>query len=181
MRAPARSDLAVRAGDVLHASPWHVYIAPFGVISLAVWGLWAVALTAPLIGWLNKRELMMSQVAGWDNPTWAAIVGTPIAILVVQVLLRLWLRRRRIEVFADHVCIRGVLRETRVPIQGVVSVVQHYDMHALSSSLRLHYHAETRVGKISGWLISSRALGALGNYIAARNQVLQATMEGRLH
>lgn len=176
-----RRDPTVRAGDVLRASPWHVYIAPFGVISLAVWGLWAVALTVPIMGWLNKRELMMRQVAGWDTTTWTAIVGVPLAILTFQVLLRLWLRRRRIEVFSDRVYVRGVLRDTEVPIQGVVSVVQHYDMHALSSSLRLHYHAETRVGKVSGWLISSRALGALGNYIVARNQVLQATMEGKLH
>lgn len=177
----APRDLTVRAGDVLRASPWHLYIAPFGVISLAVWGLWAIALTAPLVGWLNKRELMMSQVAGWDNATWVAIAGVPLVILAFQVLLRLWLRRRRIEVFADRVCVRGVLRDTQVSIQGVVSVVQHYDMHALSASLRLHYHAETRVGHISGWLISSRALEALGSYIVARNRVLQATMEGKLH
>lgn len=176
-----RTGLTMHAGDVLRASPWHVYLAPFGVLSLAVLGLWAIALAAPIVGWLNKRELMLAQMAEWNSATWTAIVCVPLAVLTLQVLLRLWLRRRHIEVFADHVRIRGVLRETAVPIQGVVSVVQRYDMRALSSSLQLHYHAETRVRNISGWLISSRALEALGSYIVARNRVLQATMEGELH
>ncbi len=171
----------IQAGDVLRASPAHVYGAPFGVLSLAMWGLWAVALAVPVMGWLNKRELMMSQIAGWTGATWATVLGVPLAVLTLQVLLRLWLRHRRIEVFADRVRIRGALKDVEVPIQGVVSVVQHFDMHALSSSLRLHYHAETRVRTISGWLISSRALEALGAYIVTRNRALQPSMEGRLH
>ncbi|WP_198087164.1 hypothetical protein [Variovorax sp. E3] len=172
---------AVRAGDVLRSSPFHVYVAPFGILSLAVWGLWCIALCAPVIGWIRKRELMVEQVAGWNGATWAAIVGVPLGVLACQVLLRLWLRGRRIEVFADRVRIRGALADSEVPIQGVIAVTQHYDMRALSSSLRLRYHAETRVRKISGWLISSRELEALGSYIVARNRALQPTMHGELH
>ncbi|WP_432730660.1 hypothetical protein [Variovorax sp. W6] len=172
---------AVRAGDVLRSSPFHVYVAPFGIISLAVWGLWCIALCAPLIGWLKKRELMVEQIASWNGATWAAIIGVPLGVLVLQILLRLWLRHRRIEVFADRVLIRGALANTEVPIQGVIAVTQRYDMRALSSSLRLQYHSETRVRKISGWLISSRALEALASYIVARNKALQPTLEGELH
>lgn len=171
----------VRAGDVLRASPFHAYVAPFGVLSLAVWGLWVIALCSPLIGWMKKGELMMEQVASWDGSVWAAVIGIPLGILAVQVLLRLWLRQRRIEVFADRVHIRGVLADTEVPIQGVTHVVQHYDVRALSSHLRLEYHAETRVRKISGWLINPRALEALAAYIVSRNEALQASAEGTVH
>lgn len=176
-----QSQPTVRAGDVLRTSPFHVYVAPFGILSLAVWGLWSVVLCIPIMGWLNKRELMMEQMAGWNAATWTAIVGVPLGVLAFQVLLRLWLRQRRIEVFADRVVVRGALANTEVPIQGVIAVTQRYDMHALSSSLRLEYHAETRTRKISGWLVSSRALEALASYIAARNQVLQPTIQGELH
>lgn len=176
-----RPPAAVQTGDVLHACRPCAYLAPFGVLSLAVWGLWAIALCAPVIGWLNKRELMQEQMAAWPPATWAVIAGIPLAILAAQMLSSAWLSRRRIEVHADRVIVRGVLRDTEVPIQGVVSVVQHFDMHALSSSLRLHYHAETRVRTVSGWLFSSADLEALGAWIVQRNRVLGATIEGRLH
>lgn len=175
-----RPPVKVTAGDVLHTCGPCVYLAPFGIISLGVWGLWVVALCAPVIGWINKRELMQEQMAGWGSATWAAIVCVPLAFACTQWLLSRWLRRRRIEVFADRVVVRGVLRNTEVPIQGVVQVLQHYDKHSLSSSLKLHYHAATRVRTISGWLFSAKDMAALGAYIVERNRVLGATIEDRI-
>lgn len=51
------------------------------------------------------------------------------AVLACQWLLSAWLARRRIDVHADRVVVRGALPDTEVPTQGVVSVVQHFDMH----------------------------------------------------
>ena len=171
----------IGTGDVIHTCRPCAWLAPFGVLSLAVWGLWAIALCAPVIGWINKRELMKEQIAAWTPGVWAAIVGVPLAILAVQLGLSAWQARRRIEVHADRVIVRGVLRDTEVPIQGVVSVVQHFDMHALSSSLRLRYHSETRVRTISGWLFGGNDMTALGAWIVQRNRVMGATIESQLH
>lgn len=140
-----------------------------------------MALCAPVIGWINKRELMQAQIAEWSPAVWAAVVGVPVLILGAQLSLSAWLSRRRIEVHADRVIVRGVLRDTEVPIQGVVSVVQHFDLHALSSSLRLRYHAETRVRTVSGWLFGGADMTALGAYIVQRNRLFDASMEGRVH
>lgn len=176
-----RPPVAIQTGDVIRACRPCAYLAPFGVLSLAVWGLWAIAICAPVIGCINKRELMQEQVAAWTPDIWAAIAAVPLAILAVQLGSSAWLARRRIEVHADRVIVRGVLRDTEVPIQGVVSVVQHFDMHALSSSLRLRYHAETRVRTVSGWLFGGQVMTALGAYIVQRNRLFDASMEGRLH
>ncbi|RZL63010.1 MAG: hypothetical protein EOP81_14280 [Variovorax sp.] len=173
--------VTVQPGDVIPACRPCAYLAPFGILSLAVWGLWAIAIFAPITGWINKRELMQQQVAAWTPDIWAAVVGIPLAILAVQLGTSAWLARRRIEVHADRVIVRGVLRDTEVPIQGVVSVVQHFDMHALSSSLRLRYHSETRVRTVSGWLFGGQVMTALGAYIVQRNRIFDASMEARLH
>lgn len=176
-----RPPITIQPGDVIATCRPCAWLAPFGVLSLALWGLWAVALCAPVIGWINKRELMQSQIAEWSPAVWAAVVGVPVLILGAQLSLSAWLSRRRIEVHADRVIVRGVLRDTEVPIQGVVSVVQHFDLHALSSSLRLRYHAETRARTVSGWLFGGADMTALGAYIVQRNRLFDASMEGRVH
>lgn len=84
-----------------------------------------------LNGWINKRELMVLQIAEWSLAVWAAVVGVPVLILGAQLSLSAWLSRRRIEVHADRVIVRGVLRDTEVPIQGVVSVVHSTCMRSV--------------------------------------------------
>ena len=85
------------------------------MLSLAPWGLWAIAPCAPVIGWINKRELMQAQMAGWSPAVWAAVVGVPMLILGARLSLSAWLSRRRIEVHADRVTVRGVLRDAAQP------------------------------------------------------------------
>ena len=174
----------IQPGSVLRPSAFSVWVAPLGIWSLALWGLWAVALCVPVIGWVNKRELMQQQVASWSPAVWAVVVGVPLAVLAVLAVLvglSAWLGRRRIEVQADRVVVRGVLRDTEVAIQGVVKVVRHVDGHAFSSSLRLHYHADTRVRTLSGWLFGEKPIEGLAAYIVQRNSVFKPTMETHVH
>ena len=49
-----RPPITIQPGDVIATCRPCAWLAPFGVMSLALWGLWAVALCAPVIGWINK-------------------------------------------------------------------------------------------------------------------------------
>ena len=172
----------IQPGSVLRPSAFSVWAAPFGVWSLALWGVLILGIfVVPVIGWVNKRELMQQQVAAWSPSVWAAVVGIPLSIIAMLLLSSACLSRRRIEVQADRVVVRGVLRDTEVPIQGVVKVVRHVDGHAFSSSLRLHYHADTRVRTLSGWLFGEKPIEGLAAYIVQRNSVFKPTMETHVH
>ena len=90
-------------------------------------------------------------------------------------------RRPYVEFNSSEEINNYLLRDTEVPIQGVVKVVRHVDGHAFSSSLRLHYHADTRVRTLSGWLFGEKPIEGLAAYIVQRNSVFKPTMETHVH
>ncbi len=171
---PPGAATAVHTGTVLRAYRPRAYLIPFGVWSLLIWGIWVLFLLTQVMSWVKQPDAMQAQIAAWGPGQWATALGVPIAILAAQLLLSAWLCRRHIEVRADHVVVHGVLRRTEVPILNVEALDQLYDMRAMGTSLRLHYLGELDARRISGWLMRSDDVAALGRWILARNRGLAA-------
>ena len=81
---------------------------------------------------------------------------------------------RNLEFDEGDMAVHGVLRRTEVPILNVEALDQLYDMRAMGTSLRLHYLGELDARRISGWLMRSDDVAALGRWILARNRGLAA-------
>lgn len=86
-----RPPIVIQPGDVIATCRPCAWLAPFGVLSLALWGLWAVALCAPVIGWINKCEPMQAHIAGWSPAVWAAVAGAQVLLLGALLSVGNWI------------------------------------------------------------------------------------------
>ena len=162
----------LKVGDEI--KPWLFGIlCPFGVVSLAVWGLWCVVLAAPITGLINKPELVKQQLSETDLSTYLYVIGGLLLVLGTQILFRFWIKKRHICLREYSIMIKGVVQEKEVSILDVKTVTVKYDKAAIKADLQLVYGYNNALVKISGWLMSSSDMESLAEYILQRNRHAQ--------
>lgn len=144
-RPTSRSSGALRPGDVLSPSPLY-RIVPLGVISLASYGLMAIALAAPVLGLLKDPDLVLASFDAEGLKLWAICIAAWLGLLGLNLGLGALLSRRRIEIGTGQVTVRNALGgEKRVEAREVSNVLTTYSIGALmQGTIRLKYRDGSR-------------------------------------
>lgn len=166
MPAARKPSGALRPGDVLIPSPLYRFI-PLGVLSLASYGLMAIALAAPVLGLLKDPDLVLASFDAEGLKVWAICIAAWLGLLAVNLGVGAVLSRRRIVIGTGHVTLRNALGgEKQVQARETTEIATTYSIAGLmQGTIRLKYRDGSRAS-LDGSGFDSYDLGRIADYIA---------------
>jgi hypothetical protein len=157
----------LQSGDTLKPSKIGLFL-PLGVLSMAVFGLWFIILSVPVIGLINKPDIVLRDLKNTSLEVYLIVGGTFLLVLLIQITLRIILKRKRIVIDDNYVYIKNIFFSKEIEIINVKAVEKISDKEAFCTNLVLIYNDNSKA-KISGWLMNWGMMDELAEYIQNKN------------
>lgn len=166
MPAARKPSGALRPGDVLTPSPLYRFI-PLGVLSLASYGLMAIALAAPVLGLLKDPDLVLASFDAEGLKVWAICIAAWLALLALNLGVGAVMSRRRIVIGTGHITVQNALGgEKQVQAREATEIHTTYSVAGLmQGTIRLKYRDGSRAS-LDGSGFDSHDLARVAAYIA---------------
>ena len=157
----------LKSGDILKPSKIGI-ILPAGVLSAAGFGMWFIVIMIPVIGLINKPDIVIRDLKNASFDLYLTIGGIMLLIILLQILFRIIVKNRRIVIDDSYVYIKNILSSKEVEIVNVKIIEKISDRASLSTNIKLIYENGSRAS-ISGWLMKWSEMDGLADYIKNRN------------
>ncbi len=157
----------IKSGDILKPSKIGI-ILPAGVLSAAGFGMWFMVLMVPVIGLINKPDIVIRDLKNASFDMYLTIGGILFLIILFQILFRKIIKKKRLVIDDNYVYINNVFFSKEIEITNVKTIKKITDKASLSTHIRLVYENGARAS-ISGWLMKWSEMDGLADYIYSRN------------
>ena len=157
----------IKSGDILKPSKIGI-ILPAGVLSAAGFGMWFMVLMVPVIGLINKPDIVIRDLKNASFDMYLTIGGILFLIILFQILFRKIIKKKRLVIDDNYVYINNVFFSKEIEITNVKTIKKITDKASLSTHIRLVYENGAR-SSISGWLMKWGEMDGLADYIYSRN------------
>ena len=157
----------IKSGDILKPSKIGI-ILPAGVLSAAGFGMWFMVLMVPVIGLINKPDIVIRDLKNASFDMYLTIGGILFLIILFQILFRKVIKKKRLVIDDNYVYINNVFFSKEIEITNVKTIKKITDKASLSTHIRLVYENGARAS-ISGWLMKWSEMDGLADYIYSRN------------
>ena len=157
----------LKSGDILKPSKIGI-ILPAGVLSAVGFGMWFIVIMVPVIGLINKPDIVIRDLKNAPFDLYLTIGGVMFLIILIQILFRKIIRKKRIVIDDNYVYINNVFFSKEIEITNVKTIKKITDKASLSTHIRLVYENGAR-SSISGWLMKWSEMDGLADYIYSRN------------
>lgn len=157
----------LKSGDILKPSKIGI-IMPAGVLSAAGFGLWFLVLMVPVIGIINKPDIVIRDLKNAGPELYLTVGGTILLVIMLQILFRIIIKRKRIVIDDNYVYIKNIISSKEIDIMNVKTIKKITDRASFSIKIILIYENRSRA-VINGWLMKWSEIDALADYIYAKN------------
>ena len=157
----------LKSGDILKPSKIGI-ILPAGVLSAVGFGMWFIVIMVPVIGLINKPDIVIRDLKNAPFDLYLTIGGVMFLIILIQILFRKIIRKKRIVIDDNYVYINNIFSSKEVEIINVKTIKKITDKASLSTHIKLVYENGSRIS-ISGWLMKWGEMDGLADYIYSRN------------
>ncbi|MCP1224526.1 hypothetical protein [Sebaldella sp. S0638] len=157
----------LKSGDILKPSKFGMMF-PAGILSMTAFAMWFLLLMVPVIGLINKPDIVIRDVKNAAPELWLTIGGTLILIILLQILFRMVIKRKRIIIDESYVYVKSIFTSKEVEIVNVKTINKTADRAALCTNITLVYRNRSRAN-ISGWLMKWGEMDRLADYIYSKN------------
>ena len=159
--------IKLKSGDILKPSKIGIML-PAGVLSAAGFGMWFMVIMIPVIGLINKPDIVIRDLKNASFDMYLTIGGILFLIILFQILFRKIIKKKRIIIDDNYVYINNIFTSKEVEIINVKTIKKITDKASLSTHIRLVYENGAR-SSISGWLMKWSEMDGLADYIYSRN------------
>ena len=143
---------------------------------MAVFGMWFLVLMVPVIGLINKPDIVKRDLENTAPEVYRAIFGTIILVILLQILFRIIVKKRRIVIDDSYVYIKSMFSSKEVEIADVITIKKISDRALLSTNITLIYENRSKA-VISGWLMKWSEMDRLAEYIYSKNSAKNKNAE----
>lgn len=158
----------LESGDILKPSKIGMAF-PAGILSMTVFALWFLLLMVPVIGLINKPDIVIRDLKNAPLELYLKIAGILIFIILLQITLRIIIKKKRILIDDSYVYVKNIFYSKEIEIINVKMLRKVSDRAALCTHIVLIYNNGSRA-KISGWLMKWGEMDKLSDYIQSKNQ-----------